>query len=45
MFKINQDLAQSILNYLSRQPYADVYKLVEGVQNLEPIKEEQPDNG
>jgi len=38
MYKINEKLAQAILNYLGRQPYADVWELIGALQNLEKIK-------
>ena len=39
MFKINQDLAQSILNYLASRPYSEVYKHIDELQRLEPLEE------
>lgn len=37
MFKIEQDKAQAILEYLLRHPYAEVYKFIEWLQRLERI--------
>lgn len=41
---ITQDLAQAIVNYLATRPYAEVYRMVQGLQSLEvhpePEKEE-----
>lgn len=38
-FKINEQLATSLLNYLASQRYADVFQLVQALQNLQPLEE------
>jgi len=45
MLKISAPLAQAVLDYLSHQPYKEVFTLVAAVRNLEKIEEEpEPDN-
>jgi len=39
MYKIEKKVAQAILEYLARQPYAEVFSLVQALQKLEEIKE------
>ena len=41
MYKIDKKVAQAILDYLARQPYTDVFELVQALQNLEEIKEDK----
>lgn len=33
---IDQALAQAVLNYLARRPYAEVFELIAALQRLEP---------
>jgi hypothetical protein len=42
-FKINIELAQAIANYLQNKPYKEVKHLIEGLTNLQLIKEEVKD--
>jgi hypothetical protein len=43
-FKITEQQAQAILNYLSTCPYGQVYQLVAILMNLEEIKEQKNGN-
>jgi hypothetical protein len=36
-FKISQELAQALLNYLQTKPYAEVHALIGGLLRLEPL--------
>jgi hypothetical protein len=36
-FKINQELAQALLNYLQTRPYAEVHGLIAALLRLEPL--------
>ncbi len=36
-FVISQELAQGVLNYLATQPYAQVFQLIQGLQNLQEV--------
>ena len=38
MFKINEELANAILNYLASKPYAEVFKIVEQLTKLEKLE-------
>ena len=38
-FRISQELAQALLNYLAEQKYSQVFMLVAELQKLQPIKE------
>ena len=38
VFKLNEDLGQAVLDYFSKQPYSEVFKLIAGLQNLEELK-------
>jgi len=38
-FKISQELAQALLNYLAEKPYKETFMLVAELQKLQPIKE------
>lgn len=40
-FKINLDQLQELVNYLAKQPYVDVFKLMEICQNLPKIENEK----
>lgn len=40
-YKIDEKLAQSILNYLGTRPYAEVFQLVMKLQQLEQIDEKK----
>jgi hypothetical protein len=39
-FEISKELAQAILDYLSRRPYVEVVQLINGLTTLKEIKEE-----
>ncbi len=39
IFKIEQNVAQAMLDYLATQPYKEVFQLVNALQSLEEIKE------
>jgi hypothetical protein len=43
-FKITEEQAQQILNYLSTCPYGQVYQLVAILMNLKEIKEQKNGN-
>jgi len=40
MFKLNEELANKLLNYLASKPFAEVFQLIQQLQKLEQIKEE-----
>lgn len=40
-FRITQELAQALLNYLAEQKYSQVFMLVAELQKLQPVKEEK----
>lgn len=42
-YKITQQLAQAILNYLGNKPYAEVAGLIEGLKVLTPITQDNPE--
>lgn len=41
-FKINEELANAVLQYLANRPYAEVVGLVQGLQNLEKLDAKEP---
>ena len=45
MYKIDEKLAQAILNYLAKQPYADVFEMIIALQNLEKTKRTKKEEG
>lgn len=40
-FVIEQTLAQAVLNYLARQPYAEVFELIAELQRLESVDDDK----
>jgi len=38
-YKIKEEVANSILNYLASKPYSEVAKLITELQKIEPIEE------
>lgn len=38
-FKISQELAQELLNYLSERPYREVFKFINGLAGLKPLSD------
>lgn len=38
-YKIKEEVAHALLNYLITRPYAEVHELVKALQSIEPIKE------
>ncbi len=41
-YKINHDLAQSIMQYLGERPMVEVEQMVNGLRSLEPIEAPEP---
>lgn len=41
-YKINQEILQAILNYLTKQPYIEVFQLIVSLQNCEKIGDIKP---
>jgi hypothetical protein len=39
-FEVEGKLLQAILEYLANQPYKDVFQLINGIQQLKPMKPE-----
>lgn len=37
-FKISKELADAIINYLAQKPFAEVYQLVAGLQQIKPVE-------
>ena len=44
MFKISEDLAKAILNYLATKPYLEVWQLIQELQKVEKIEDLKPSN-
>lgn len=42
-YKISEELAQAILNYLSERPVKEVLNLFQALQQIKQIEEPQPD--
>lgn len=40
-FQISEKLANELLDYLSRKPYGEVFKLISELQKITPIEEKQ----
>lgn len=38
MFNIDEKLAQAILQYLATRPYAEVFQLIGGIQQLKRVE-------
>ena len=38
-FKVSEELATAVLNYLAGRPYVEVFQLVNALQKLEEIKQ------
>ena len=38
-FLLPSDLGQAILDYLAKRPYAEVYAMVQGLQQMQPAPE------
>lgn len=41
MFKIKKEVLEQVLNYLARQPFVEVQKLISDLQQAEEIKKEE----
>lgn len=44
-FKISEELATKLLNYLAAQPYNQVFNLINEMQKMEPIQEANDNPG
>lgn len=44
MYQIKQEYLQAILQYLSKRPYQESYKLIEMVQSAEELNETKEKN-
>lgn len=38
MYKIKEELANAIINYLASKPYAETFQLIQSIQSLEKIE-------
>lgn len=43
MFKIDEQTATAVLNYLAGRPYAEVFQLINALQRLEKIEKPAED--
>ena len=41
-YTINIELLQAIVNYLARQPYGEVFTLIQAIQSLQPVEPTEP---
>jgi len=41
-FTISQETVNKVLNYLAQRPFIEVAKLIEEVQQVKPLKVEEP---
>lgn len=41
MFKISEELAQNVLNYLATKPFKEVFQIIGEFQKLEKIEEKK----
>ncbi len=39
MYKIKEEVLQAVLNYLAKQPYAETFQLIAGLQQVEKVEE------
>lgn len=39
MYKINEQLANMILQYLASRPYAEVWQMIQALQSVEKVEE------
>jgi len=39
-FEIEQELAQTVINYLVRQPFEEVATIIDGLSRMQPIPEQ-----
>lgn len=42
MFKIKEEVAQEILNYLANRPFKEVFQIINEIQKFEKIEEDKP---
>ena len=43
MFKISNEERKTLLDYMSKRPYAEVYTMVAMIVSLKPLEEEKKD--
>jgi hypothetical protein len=43
-YKIDENFANNILRYLSKQPYEEVFNFIHGLQRLQETKEKNSNN-
>ncbi len=42
VFKIQEDVIRDVIDYLAKQPYEEVYSILDKVRSVEEVKEEIP---
>lgn len=40
-YKITEEIVQKILNYFGKQPYVEVFQLIEELKKIEPISKKK----